>query len=273
MDRNAKPDLILENRAMIAAIRQASIKFQITSEFLEDDWLIRLTKDGQRHFVYVYSFDCNSHAGASIAGDKVTTYQLLKEASLHAVPHFLINSLTRPIVALEVVSDLYAQHQELVIKPVRGSRGENVVKPSGPDKAMKYANEFQAQVWAASPYIDIEYELRVVVFAGRVRLAYRKYDAPILNGLKMFNVHLGAKTESVDLDSLSQAIQTLATEAMHAIGLNLGAVDIVVKNDGSIAVLEINSGFSLEHYARMSNANENEVITFYETVIKEMFSL
>jgi len=271
MHKNATPDVVTKNRALVQAVILAGKKLGIKTELLEHDWLIRLTKGNHSHLVYAYSFDCNTHAAASIAGDKVMTYRLLDEANLQAVPHFLLNSLVNPSIELKELSRLYAEHAELVIKPVRGSRGEYITKTSSPGAAVQHTNISHPQFWAASPFIDIDYELRVVVLAGEVKLAYRKYDAPVIDGLKMFNLRLGAKVEGIAIASLDEAVKTLAIKAMWAIGLNLGAVDIVFKQDGTMAVLEINGGFSLEHYASISDENRNEVINFYETVVEKMF--
>jgi glutathione synthase/RimK-type ligase-like ATP-grasp enzyme len=82
---------------------------------------------------------------------------------------------------------------------------------------------------------------------------------------------LGAKSKTLDVQELSDDIKRIAVDSMRSIGLTFGAVDIVEDETDKIKTLEINSGFSLEHYAATDDANRQQVVALYEHVIRTMF--
>jgi glutathione synthase/RimK-type ligase-like ATP-grasp enzyme len=264
-------NFITEKRALIEAVKNSSKKFGITATFLSDGWLIRLQKNGRSRFIYVYGFDINSQASAAIATDKVAAYQLLTDNGVAGVPHYLLSSVLDTNIDTASVKELFKSHKSLVIKPNKGSRGELVAKCNNLDEVLAMTKGSPIPSWAASPFLDISRELRLVVLDGSIVLAYEKRKPQTINGLKMYNLNLGATVQGITVDTVDRDIQTLATKAMDTIGLRLGAVDIVFDTDNTPYVLEINSGFSLEHYALSSPDNRHEVISFYELVIQKLF--
>ena len=103
------------------------------------------------------------------------------------------------------------------------------------------------------------------------RLACEKIEPKEINGLKMYNLTLGASAKGVKLSAINSNIIRLAEQSVEAIGLNMGAVDIVLDPDDNPYVLEINDGFSLDRFALSSNEAHLEVVSFYEQAIAELF--
>ncbi len=263
---------ITENRTLIEAIFNLHKKFGIEYELFSEDWVLRLRKDEETHFVYGYGFDINSQVSTYIAQDKVATFELLDDLNINAVPHHLLSSMLKQDVEVSNLNKHFKRYKELVIKPNRGSRGESVAKFNNPVESLNHIKNNYSISWAASPYINIRREIRIVILKGSIVFAYEKFDPVTINGLKMFNLNLGAKAKSLMAEDISEQIQLLAKQSMKAIGLNFGAVDIVLDENDTSSILEINSAFSLEHYALISPENRRSVVNFYETIIKELFT-
>lgn len=265
-------DYVTGKRTILEAIENLDAQGLLDYKLYADGWLISLSSTNIKHFVYMYGFDINSQASASIASDKVATYELLSEAGIKAVPHYLLSSLVEPVVKIADLEKYFRLNHSLVVKPNRGSRGDSVAKSDTPESSLEYINGSHHASWAASPFIEISSEIRLVVNDGKIVLAYEKYDPVMVNDLKMFNLNLGAKAKQIKLNELDDNHRHMALNAMQTIGLKLGAVDIIFDENNEALVLEINSGFSLEHYAQISPENRTQVIALYEEVISNLIT-
>lgn len=266
------PTYITKNRALVEAIKNISGKLSIHYSSSADDWIICLTKNDLRKYIYSYSFDCNSHAAASIANDKSATYDILAQKNIQAVPHWVIKSVLDEKYNLSKVQELLSSSVDIVVKPLHGSRGRSIARFSESIATTKFMNSEDETLWAVSPHIVIEYELRIVVYDEEILMVYKKFEPLTINNLKMFNLNLGAKASLEDTSNIPETIKTMAAQAAKAINLTFCAVDIVKEVGKGFMVLEINSGFSLEHFAQMDPANRRKVILLYETVVKRMFT-
>jgi glutathione synthase/RimK-type ligase-like ATP-grasp enzyme len=265
---------VTEHRVLAEAARLASERFGLEYSAFSDGWVMRLSKAGAgrslARFIFGYYMDCNDQAASMIAIDKVATYQLLADKSLAAVPHYLIKSIASEI-DIELLKQLFENSPDMVLKPLKGNRGEHVSRHTSADSVVSYAADAVVDAWAVAPYVDMEREIRIVVSGGRPVLAYAKSQAKVINGLAMFNLEHGATPQDITLAELPQDLSELACNAMQAIGLNFGAVDIAIDQQGRAAVLEINSGFSMERYARSSPERRQATLEVYVTVIGTMF--
>lgn len=256
---------------IIEALENLQQRGELEFESFSDDWIIRFWHGNQTHFLYANKLDINSHAATDIATDKVGTFQLLQNQHVPAVPHYLLTTPLQPQPDLDLLESLFARHRELVIKPTHGGRGQFVARYSDIRHALLAMKDTSVPSWSASPWVDVRQELRLVIRNGELKLAYEKYDPPTIHRLKMFNLHLGTKAKRLEASNLDESLVRIAQNAMGAIGLNLGAVDIIVDQQGQPQVLEINSGFSLERYARLAPEHRREVVAFYEQTIVSLF--
>ena len=86
----------------------------------------------------------------------------------------------------------------------------------------------------------------------------------------MFNLGLGAVPTNIEPDA---SLLSLASRAQAALGLRLSAVDIIETVDGNLRVLEINSGFMMEHYIRSSEENRQRAVKAYGAIIEALTSV
>ena len=122
---------IIYNRTIVETVRRAAERHGIAYTTYSDDWIIVLEKNGRRHIICGYAFGINTDAASSLADDKVATYQLLEAAGLPAIPHYLLSTVVDPGVDTSMLSALLSEHSDLVIKPLKGSRGDLVARLHG----------------------------------------------------------------------------------------------------------------------------------------------
>ena len=196
---------------------------------------------------------------------------MLSNSNVNTVPHYLLSSVMEREVHENSLNEHFKNYSELVLKPTRGSRGEGIARVSNSKDSLNHINNNFYVSWAASPFINIQREIRLVILEQSILIAYEKYDPVIINGLKMYNLNLGAKAKKISLNDVDNSHIELAKNAMKTIGLKLGAVDIIVNEQDDASVLEINSAFSLEHFALSTPEDRLTVLNFYEDVIEHLF--
>lgn len=262
---------IVENRAIVEAANIVSRRHSIEYVATDDEWVVRLQDKNKRYHIYAYNIDSNDFASASIASDKAATYAILKLDDVKAVPHHVLKSVVTEQLNAERIAELL-QHGDIVVKPLHGTKGRSICKITTVTDAISFMGQEDETLWVAAPYLEIDHEIRTVVYDGAVVLAYRKYDPVMKNGVKMFNASLGAKTSSLHIDELPEEVRSLAVNAATSTNLRLCAVDIIVEPDGSTSVLEINSGFSLERFALTNPDNRRKVVAMYVKVLEDVFN-
>ncbi len=215
----------------------------------------------------------NVDVAAEIAKDKVATYQVLAAAGVGAIAHYLLSTVINPEIDRCLLERLLKEHTELVIKPLKGSGGQLVGHFHDTDSILMYAAQANEREWAASPFVDIARELRLIVFDGKVCMAYEELRPAVTNGLKFFNLSSDGDVRALEPASLRQDIISLAERSLQAVGLRFGAVDVVIDTRGAAQVLEVNSRPALGHFAERSAVNKELVLDFYELVIGSLFGL
>lgn len=87
-----------------------------------DDWLLELSASQKSALVFGYTFPLNTSSAAEAAKDKVATYRLLHEASVSAVPHYLLRPLLNESVTEELIDSVVpADRWPVVVKPLEGA--------------------------------------------------------------------------------------------------------------------------------------------------------
>ncbi len=248
----------ITHRLMVEIIRNICIERGITFTSLSDDWLLELTKGDITKRIIGYSFSVNDAVAASIAKDKVATHLLLRKAGIPSVPHALL----RPPVSDEQRKAIEGW-SPVVVKPLEGTSGHGVKLVNNANEAVSWVESTQVPAWAASPFIDIKREIRFILLDQKLLVGFEK-QAVLVDGLKMYNLGQGAIPKDI---TPSDELVQLAMRAQAALGLRLCAVDIIETSEGNYQVLEINSGFMLEHYMRASAENMQQSVQVYMTIL------
>ncbi|MCL2364128.1 MAG: ATP-grasp domain-containing protein [Defluviitaleaceae bacterium] len=223
----------------------------ITCDSYSHGYILRLTKGDQVRRLYGNYWDLNSATADRLACDKCGCYTLLNASGIPAIPHTLVyNAITRGDWAGEegtlqtALTYFEKHHRRIVVKPNHGTQGRDVYlceTPLALEKALMtiFAHAPDA---ALSPYVEIGMEYRVFYLAGRAYFMYGKargdsWKHNLADGATAFEL----TAESAD--ALLQAeLATLATRAAQCIGINFASIDIAHLTDGSLTIVEINSG-------------------------------
>jgi ribosomal protein S6--L-glutamate ligase len=251
-------DYILD-RYMVHAIEQICVARGARLSRFSDNWILEIRKGDSEGRIVGYKFSLNNSASANIAQDKVATYELLTTAGIAAVPHVLVRSKAKGVSSVSMTG-------EVVLKPLVGTSGHLVQVHGNATQAMEYILRSSVESWALSPRLDIVTETRVILMDGKILLSYEKHPI-MLNGLKMFNLGLGATPRKIEID---QATARLAADAQKTLGLRLCAVDIVETRDGKRMVLEVNDGIMMEHFSRYSKEYKQNAYDVLEQIIDSM---
>jgi len=219
----------------------------ITYEAYSHGYILRLTKDGQVRHLYGNYWDINSATADRLACDKCACYTLLHASGIPAIAHTLVyNAVTRGDWAgeegtMQTALAYFEQHSHrVVVKPNHGTQGRDVFlceTPLALEKALLTIFAYAPDA-ALSPYADIGTEYRVFYLAGRAYFTYGKargesWKHNLADGAAAFEL-----TDAV----LQAQLADLAVRAAQAIGINFASIDIAHLADGSLAIVEINSG-------------------------------
>lgn len=249
-------------------MRQICDKKDIAVRLLSDEWVLVLKKAEKTHFIYGFKFGgLNDSAAATISQDKVATYELLREANVPAVPHVLVSTRANSYKGWLPRAN---EWEQFVIKPTHGGGGRAVYLLSNTREATKLMNGHGEQSWCVAPFVKVLSETRLIFLGEEIVLAFEKHDPPMGHGLPMHNLRLGARAVVVEP---AAKLVSLARAARKALGLRLGAVDIVELETGETLVLEVNEGFSLEHFMRQSAEYKQLAEGVYEKIVEAMVSL
>ncbi len=253
----------IKDRWIVAMLRDIARSRGIGFRSWSGDWIVELRKDDQVRRVIGYRFGLNDSAAANISQDKVATYTILAAHGIPAVRHELVRTKVSP-----ANRQAFSDWQTIILKPLVGTSGHGISKFATVDEAVRYVEHSAIQAWAAAPYIDIESETRIVLLDGECLLSYKK-ESVAINGLKMFNLGLGAR--AVDIVP-GDALLQLARDAQSTLGLRLCAVDIITVADGTQQVLEVNDAIMVENYARQSDANRQRAVAVYDKIVDRLFT-
>jgi len=223
----------------------------ITYDAYSHGYILRLTKGNQVRRLYGNYWDLNSATADRLACDKCGCYTLLHASGIPAIAHTLVyNPATRGDWAgeegtMQTALAYFEKHnRRVVVKPNHGTQGRDVYLCKTPlelEKALMtvFANAPDA---ALSPYVDIGMEYRVFYLAGRAYFMYGKargesWKHNLADGATAFEL----TAESADAN-LQAELAALATRAAQCIGIQFASIDIAHLADGSLAIVEINSG-------------------------------
>ena len=237
---------------------------------LSEDWILRLSKGGITKWVVGYQFDLNGAAASDLAHDKVATFLILDAAGVETIPHYLVRVLPEETLYGGDIHSLL-RDERVVAKPLDGMGGRDVDLFDSVDTAhIAMIQASHEPAWALSPFRELTAEYRLLLLDGKLLLAFEKTKPAVSEWAQIINLGAGAEPADVSPETLQQLLP-IAERAMQAATLRLAAVDIVREADGTLCIIEMNCGVSLEHYARQSDEYLARATAAYQEIIDAMF--
>ena len=250
------------DRLLPDVVRQISKELGFGCRSYSDDWILEIIGPASIRRIIGYKFDLNSSAAASIASDKVATYQLLTAHTIPAIPHYLV----RTKASAHTIPH-HLTGRDVVIKPLTGTSGHGVQLYNNKNDIERYIAQSGIEAWAVSPYVAVKQEVRLILLDEAPLLAYEKIPKGTPEGLTMFNLGKGARPQAYEPD---QSIIEQGAAALRALGLQLAAIDYVVLENGERHILEVNDGIMIEHYGRTSSIHMQQAYDAYRHIIQTM---
>jgi glutathione synthase/RimK-type ligase-like ATP-grasp enzyme len=260
----------IADRLLPGLVKAYAEQYGIDFQAFSGEWVLRLERDGIIKWIVGYTFDVNSAAAAAVARDKVATYATLQAAGIDTMPHYLVRSLPHELIHVRELHEVL-NGLPVVAKPLEGAGGRDVILFKSTDDALAMIRQSGEPAWALSPFRDLSAEYRLIILDGELLFSYEKSQPALREGLKLFNLGLGAKASPIEGATLAQLLP-MAQQVTQATALRLAAVDIVRLADGSLQVMEVNGGVMMEHFLRQSPENKNRAVAVYEAILNAMFA-
>lgn len=311
-----------EQKPIFNIIDEICKEKNIEQKMLSFDWIRELKKDNKIHHIIRYQFDLNSANAYHIANDKYATYTVLKENNIPMIEHVMLFSPnTRSAYYDEnyiqkVKQMLIETDNKLIIKANDSCQGRDVYCVNNEKSAKKVIEKmFKENKDSISlcPYVDIDFEYRVVVLDGEVLYLYKKRKPFVVgNGkntirelidekyskdieftfVKTLNFdyipfeneeiiiswkhNLSGGAEPVVVDENEEnidKIKNIAINAAKAIGIKFATVDIACTTQKELTVVEINGSVCMNKFAELIPDGYNIAKNIYSKAIDKMFEI
>lgn len=254
-------------------VREICAEESISLNFLSQGYVIKLTKDDENAHIFGSYWDINSAAADRIACDKTACFLLLSRGGIPAVSHELFSALRGETAASWArAEEFFDTHKKVVIKPNNGTKGMDIFLCDNLPALEAAASEIFTKYHdaALSPFVEIGNEYRVFFLCGQALFVYGKTRGDSRSW--QHNLSKGALAFEVadDADNCD-AIKNLAIRAADCIGINFATIDIAVLSDGSLAVMEINSGVQARQLLEQLPHLRPTIKGIYAEAIRAMF--
>ncbi len=173
-----------DERVIVRIVREIADKHGWKVQTYSDDWVIEISNNVTRTYIYGYVLPNNNASVNYLAKDKSAMYDLLNQHNIPAVEHkYYLGDISaregRFVCDMPAILGYLARYGTIVIKDNVGTGGRGVYKASSKAEVEEildqYATDFESI--SVSPYLDIDAEYRVIVEDGKCRLAYEKERA------------------------------------------------------------------------------------------------
>jgi glutathione synthase/RimK-type ligase-like ATP-grasp enzyme len=239
----------------------------ITATWLSDYWIAEFTRGDARCLIHGYAFPLNNAVAAAIMRDKVSTYSVLTQHGIAAVPHFLFRFPDEREPA-QIIERIGQSPLPLVLKPNAGeSGGTDVFKCTTPAELAAAVTTLASrhQTIATSPYIEIKAEYRVVWVDGEPKVVFEKVRP---NGQWQHNLKFGALPVLVADNNMRQKLVDMAGAAMAAVQGRAASVDVIDTAEG-LQIMEINGGITLNFFSQHSPEFHDLTRSIYADIIEK----
>lgn len=257
-------------RPFVSLINEAAPQAGASVCWLSEDWIARLHKQAAVRYIHGYAFPLNNATSALIATDKVSTFTLLSDTGVTAVPHHLVRIPSSGNLAGAADRALTLVSPPLVVKPCDGAGGLDVYRAESIDDARSLIGRLATRydALAVCPFEIILNEHRIVMLDNEPQLFFRK-ELQNQNEWR-HNLRHGAVAVLEESPEVRGDLTAIARRAMQVIGGRFMTVDIIETPTGR-KVLEINGGVTLDRFAAQSPANRACAVDIYREAICRCF--
>lgn len=308
-----------EAKAFYRIMSEICEEREIEQKIISYGWITELKKGNISKYLIGYQFELNSAISYNIAGDKYATYEVLKSNNVPTIEHRMIfNPQTRSRYFknkfINDAKELLKQNEnKLVIKANDSCKGKDVHYCSSEEEIeeiVKKLFEGKNDTLSACPYLEIDYEYRVIYLDGEILYIYKK-KKPFVIGDGTSNVkelinkkfekepvdlsrelsldYIPKENEEVtiswkhnlssgaqpiivdDTDIYLPEIRKIALAAGKAMNITFASVDIALTNNREILVMEVNGSVCMNKFAEIIPNGYEIAKEIYAKAIDKMF--
>jgi len=185
-------------RILVQLVKEICADHGIDCQAISEDWIIKLEKNSQKHFIYGYNFNLNGSATQLIANDKSATNDLLALANIPTVSHelFLNPTLLHYVEAKgnwqRMLNFVETHGFPIVCKANTGTGGNDLFFVHSQQELEIAAKKIftKERALALSPYFEITAEHRFIILNGQCELSYRKIRPAVIGDGQASLFHL-----------------------------------------------------------------------------------
>jgi hypothetical protein len=181
--------MVDNQRGFVDALKKYCVARGIEIEVRSGGWLVIMQRGSTRRLAFGYDVGLNNAVASKVANDKAATAEVLQGCGIPCVAHTFfpgpqMSEYVPPQRSWEPMLALLEQNPAgIVLKPNEGTSGKSVFKVlSVPELELAAYKIFSTHLaLAASPYLEIQNEVRVILLDGCPLIVYRK-DRPAIIG-------------------------------------------------------------------------------------------
>lgn len=283
---------------------EKGIKFKLVSK----DWISILEKDGKAKYIVGYKFPLNDQSVSKVCDDKYALYEVMKEYNIPMAEHYIVfKGYDKQKV--EEYCKKYAFN--MVVQNNVGTCGRDMYHVQTKLELFQRLDELLEKEHSIniSPFYNIKTEYRTIILKDKAELIYGKRKPTIygdgkktkyellcefnlkyfskldnIGDLKevlpegekfeynwQFNLSKGAMPFFEEDSKKLEKIKNMAKNVSDKLEISFASVDLMELEDGSLLLLEVNSGVMMKHI--INNFENGRLIAkrIYTKVIEEMF--
>lgn len=289
-------------------IQQTCIEKGIDFKLVSKDWITILKKGNKIKYIVGYKFPLNDQAVSKICDDKYALYEVMKQFDIPMAEHYIVfNKYNKE----EIIEYARKYNYNMVIQNNVGTCGRDMYHVDNEQELFLRINELLNKDHAIniSPYYKIKTEYRVIMLKNKVELVYGK-KKPVVTGdgcksiyellcefnknyfekiectenLKrvlskneqyeynwQFNLSKGSMPFFVEDKNKLKKLKEMAKDISSKLGVNFASVDLIEVEDGSIMLLEVNSGVMMKNFCNIFENGKLITKRICSKVLDEMF--
>ena len=284
---------------------EKNINFKLVSK----DWIIILEKNGITKYIVGYKFPLNDQASGKICDDKYALYDVIKQFCMPVCEHYIV---FKNYDKDEIIKYCKKYEFNMVIKNNTGTCGNDMYHVLKKQDVLNRIDELLAKNYSVSisPFYNIKTEYRVIVLNNNAELVYgkkrpivvgddkstiyellcafnTKYFSSIqkdesLNkvlGLNevyeynwQFNLSKGSIPFMLNDENKEKKIKEMAIKIAKILGVSFASIDIIELVDGSMLLLEANSGVMMDKFSELISNGKEIAKNIYTKAIEYMFN-
>jgi len=283
---------------------EKNIQYKLVSK----DWITILEKEKKRRYIVGYKFPLNDQAVGRICDDKYALYEVIRQFDIPIVEHYIV---FKNYNKENIENYCKQYNFNMVIKDNLGTCGKDMYHVMDKTNIFLKLEELlnKNRSVSISPYYEIKNEYRTIILNGEAELVYGKQKPSVIGNGKntiyellcefnkkyfsavdedeclrkilkegevyeynwQFNLSKGAMPFFIQDKIKETKVVEMAKCISEVLNVKFASVDIIELNDGTMLLLEVNSGIMMDNITTNLNNGRQIAKSIYSKAIDEMF--